>query len=151
MTWNYGGAPATSATDAARFWAGDTISTAQTTLQDGEVAYCVALEPNDARLAGALCCEALAAKYVRMANITVGEVSRANGDRYKAYQEQAEKLRDEAGRRALPSFGGQSVAEKNSLTQNPDAVKPPFGMGQFDNPLTTQFDNQPPDPGYPVV
>jgi hypothetical protein len=151
MTWVYGGDPQHSANDAARFWSGDTVSTASVTLQDGEVAYCVSMEPNDALLAGALCCDALAAKYVRMANITVGEVSRANGDRYKAFLEKATQLRNEAGKRALPFFGGQSQAGKQDLRDNTDAVKPPFGVGQFDNPLTTQFDNQPPDASWPVT
>ena len=151
MAWTYGGDPSTSTTDAARFWCGDTIATASVTLQDGEVAYCVAIEPNDARLAGALCCDAIAAKYARMANITVGEVSRANGDRYKAFRDRAQELRNEAGKMSLPVFGGQSIADKAILNSNPDAVPQRFGVGQFDNPLSRQFDNQPPDPGYPVT
>jgi hypothetical protein len=144
MAFTYTADPQHVARDAVRWWCGDTDSTVAQ-LQDSEVDYAISMQPSDARLAGALCCDALAAKYARRADITIGEVSKRFGDRAQVFRDQAAHLRAEVGKGAVPFFGGQSRSGKADLREDADAVQPPFGVGQFDNPLSRQFDGEAPD------
>src|SRR2546426_19332 len=122
MTATYTANPQTVPLDAVRWWCGDTDVSAAL-LQDTECTFAISMQPNDTRLAAALCCDALAGKYARRADITVGEVSKRNGAVAKSFRDQAEWLRDQAGKLALPFFGGQSQSAKDSLTQDTDAVQ----------------------------
>jgi len=149
MAFTYTGDPIHVFRDAVRWWCGDTDATAAL-CTDGEVDYAITLQPGDPRLAAALCLDAIAAKYARLADITVGEVSKRNGDRSKAFRENAQSLRNEAGKMAIPFFGGQTQSGKDALSEDSDAVQPPFQVHQFDNPLSRQFDGQAPDPNDPV-
>ena len=144
----YSGAPNGTNADTVRFYCGDTDNT-NLLLTDAEVTWSLVEKPN-ARLAAALCCDALGAKYARKADTTVGEISVSNGNRAQEFRDMASRLRAEAGQLAAPSFGGQSQSEKNGLAQNADAVQPPFSERQFDNPLSRQFDGQAYDPNDPA-
>lgn len=145
-TWNYSGDPNVSTRDAIRFWLGDTDVNNQL-LQDAEIAYLNTQQPNDPRLAAAAGCDTLAAKYSSKANFTVGQVSKQAGAIAKAFRDQAIWLRGEVAKTASPVAGGQSVADKITLSQNPDAVPPPFSVGQIDNPLASQLDGLNDDTG----
>ena len=135
MAFTYTGNPKSVPIDAVRFWCGDVDATTAE-LQDGEILYAISLEPNDARLAGAVCLDALANKYARRADFAAGYVRKMLGSRSDALRKRAMDLRNEAGKLAMPFFGGP-----------PDtgSPQPPFTMHQFDNELTTQFDQTSPD------
>ena len=73
----YLGTPATVPADAVRFFAGDTDNTALL-LTDAEVAWALA-QMSDPRLSAAMCLDALAAKFARKADFSIGEVSKRMG------------------------------------------------------------------------
>src|SRR5688500_9078920 len=102
--WTYSGDPATSDKDAVRFLVGDTDIGDQLA-SDEELAYALSRHP-DVRLASALVCDAIAAKFSRMADARVGDVSESASQRAAAYQTRADLLRTDAAMTALPSFGG---------------------------------------------
>lgn len=144
----YTGNPGSDSIDAVRFYCGDTDNT-NLLLTDTEITFS-STQMSDPRLAAAMCLDALSAKYAQRADITVGEVSKSWGDRSQAFHDRAETLRNEAGKLAVPFFGGQSHTDKEALDADTDATQPPARIGQFDNPLSRQFDQQAPDPYDPV-
>jgi hypothetical protein len=136
MAWNYTGNPADSDRDGVRFLVGDTCEDDQL-LQDEEIAYAVA-QQTTLELAAAYCLRALAAKFSRKVTHKIGDVSVNCSDLAKAYADRADEL-DPAGITkniplALPSFGGRSHDEKETLEDDEDAVQPSFSRGMNDIP-----------------
>jgi hypothetical protein len=136
VAWNYSGDPSAGDRDAVRFLVGDTCETDQL-LQDAEVEYAIAQQPSN-ELAAAYLLRALAAKFSRMVTNKVGDVSVNCSDLAKAYADRANEL-DPTGITkkvplALPSFGGRSLDEKETLAEDTDAVQPSFSRGMNDVP-----------------
>jgi hypothetical protein len=136
MAWNYTGNPADSDRDGVRFLVGDTCESDQL-LQDAEIEYAIA-QQSTLELAAAYCLRALAAKFSRMVTNKVGDVATNCSDLAKAYADRADEL-DPGGVTkglplALPSFGGRSLDEKETLDTDTDAVQPSFSRGMNDYP-----------------
>jgi len=132
MVWNYSGDPGSSDRDAIRFLIGDTDEL-DPLIQDEEIAW-VLLENPDVRLAGAVVLRALAAKLSRQGDKRVGEVSESASQMAEAFSARADELESQAMSLALPSFGGLSISEKETLDEDTDAVQPSFRIGQDDHP-----------------
>jgi len=144
IKWTYGGDPANSARDAARFHAGDTDRRSPK-LDDKEVDYALTQAPNP-KMAAALCLDALAARYSFQASFAVGEVSKELGEIADKLRARAVELRSEASKHnVLPFFGGLTKDGKNALDNRSGDVQPHFRMGQFDDPAAAQFDDGAPD------
>lgn len=135
MKWNYSGDPATSSLDETRFLIGDTDKE-RPQISDDEVFWAIQKSENDTTSAAVLLCQHLARKYSRLADCSVGDVSRSCSQVAKAYKDRADELSQDAEKigMALPSFGGLSNAEKQVLGENTDAVQPAFSVGMDDNP-----------------
>ncbi len=136
MAWNYTGDPASSDRDGVRFLVGDTCEDDQL-LQDKEIEYAIT-QQTTLELAAAYCLRALAAKFSRNVTNKIGDVSTNCSDLAKAYSDRADEL-DPSGLTksqplALPSFGGRSHDEKETLSEDTDAVQPSFSRGMNDYP-----------------
>ena len=126
---------------------GDTDSNDQQ-LQDEEI-YWVLTGASYPTLAGAACCDLLAAKYARQVNTENSALRVTAADRHKHYAALAKSLRV-FGPGDLPggegfgailggvSVGGASVADNEAVADNDDNVLPPFRIGQDDYPGTDQ-------------
>ena len=136
MTWNYSGDPAKNAKDEVRFLIGDTCESDKL-VQDEEIDFALGQFAETA-LASALVLRSLASKFSRMVTTKVGDVSRNCSDLAKAFAAQADVLDPDGqtigGKIVLPSFGGLSLAEKETLKENDDAVQPDFSRGMDDIP-----------------
>lgn len=141
--FTYNGDPTTSAVNLVRFYTGDTDRDLAE-LDDREIAFAITNQSNP-KLAAAELLDALATKYARKANITVGQVSKQMGTISDTLRKRAEDLRATAGNLALPFFGGLTKTGKNDLSARTDDVQPHFTIGQFDNPQASQFDGETPD------
>lgn len=139
MTWTYSGNPALSSSDQVRFELGDTDINDQQ-LQDEEIAYLLA-QHIDPWIAAAGGCDALARKYSRQAQKTVGKISIAANQRAAAYRQRAQELRQQSFRtNGLPGIGmgGTSFSEKQAFGANPDTIQPNFSIGMDDTTGTAQ-------------
>lgn len=133
MSWNYGGDPSASDKDYVRFLIGDTIP-ADELLQDEEINAVLVVQPN-VYLASAICCEAIAGKFSRLADTTVGKTSLSYSQKAKAYLELAKRLRIQYRLqfKAVPYAGGISKNDKKIDEDNSDRVKPFFERDLFTN------------------
>lgn len=133
MTWTYSGNPSASTRDEVRFLVGDT-DTADQLAQDEEIAYAVAQEAN-ARAAAARVARAIAAKFARKADKSVGDLRISYKQQYDNYIALADELtRDAAIYGAMPYAGGISESDKDSVEDDSDRVNPSFKRGMHDNP-----------------
>jgi hypothetical protein len=137
VTWNYSGDPADSDRDSVRFLVGDTCPE-EPLVQDEEIAYALSRFPK-VELASALVLRTLAAKLSRQVTSRVGEISENCSDLAKAYSDRAKELDPggivtSEGLLVLPSFGGLSLSEKETLDADTDAVQPAFRKGMNDIP-----------------
>ncbi len=137
MTWSYSGDPTSSPKDEVRFLAGDVLE-CEPLVQDEEIEYALT-RFSAPRLAAALVLRSLASRYARQASVRVGDVQLSGGGQITgAFKKRADEL-DPAGLTAgvafvLPSFGGLSISEKESLDADTDAVQPAFRKGMNDIP-----------------
>ena len=96
MAWSYGGQPDTDVTDEVHFLVGDTDET-DPLLQNEEIALLLALYPKPtdkpAYLAAAAGAEAIAAKFARKMNASVGPLSQQAEQQYLHYVQLAQQLR----------------------------------------------------------
>ena len=137
MTWTYGGDPSANNRDEVRFLSGDTDTTDQL-VTDEEIAYAVA-ETSDNKLAAAIICEALAAEFARYVDHVNGPAAEKASQRVKHYETKAAKLRRQAGGAAKPLFGGQSLADKDTLNSDTDVPQPFFYRSRTDSPGASSF------------
>lgn len=115
-------------TDQVRFLTGDTSNVSATELlADGEITWILTQETNVYR-AAAVAAEAIAAKFSRLADTSVGDVSVSNSQKYDHYMSLAKTLRAKAIRRggAAPFVGGLSVADRDTRLDDTDRVEPFF-------------------------
>lgn len=133
MTWTYTGDPSASNRDEVRFLCGDTISTDQLAT-DEEIAYAIASAGSNG-LAAAIVCEALAARFARFADVSVGAARESCSQKSRQFAEKAADLRRKYGALlALSRFGGQTISEKEAFAADTDAIQPSFQVGQQDSP-----------------
>jgi hypothetical protein len=137
MTWSYSGDPSSSTKDEVRFLSGCTDTTRQL-VQDEEVLYAIT-QYSEPKLAAASILRSLAAKFSRNNDYKVGDISESCSQSAKAFLDLANDL-DPSGVTsgatilALPSLGGLSKSEKETLDSNGDAVQPSFYRGMNDYP-----------------
>lgn len=136
MTWSYSGDPANSELDQVRFLVNDTDRDDQL-LQDEEIDWAIS-QQSTVTLAAALCLRALANRFSRMVTRKIGDLWVSCSDMAPAFAARAEEL-DPGGATsavplALPSFGGLSHDEKDTLDSDTDAVQPSFSRGMNDYP-----------------
>jgi hypothetical protein len=134
MSWTYSGRPDESDKDAVRIHCGDTQKE-RPLLSDGEIAYFLTTQPIVFK-AAAMACRAIAARFSAKADMSVGDVSRSCSQMADMYSKRAIELdNDPAGivPFVLPSFGGLSISEKETLTADTDAVQPDFQRGMYDD------------------
>lgn len=137
MTWTYSDAPATVPRDAVRVLIGDTDSTWQQPVSDAEIAYFLTKRNNVVEFAASDAAEKLAAYYARQADTQNGKMQVSASQRSKQFQQLAFGLKMRALSAAPPTAmhaGGLSLAEKQTLSQNTDAVPPAFAIGMDDEP-----------------
>lgn len=139
MAWTYGGDPAANDRDKIRFLVQDTDVVDQL-LSDEEIAWL--LTKNGVQESAAEAAEAIAAKFSRKADTTVGEVRVALGQRAEGYRKLAASLRARTGIEAEVYAGGLSRDEKTSDAEDTDLVQPTFTRGQMDNPLAPGQDQK---------
>lgn len=145
MTWTYSGDPATSARDSIRFLVGDTDTNDQL-ISDEEIAWTneqvagSATATTDLYTAAYRVMVAIASKFSRLANQSMGDMRVDLAQKADNARTQAEQLRQLAQRENLtpvPYAGGISVADKNVDRADSDRVGPFFTTGQFAN--TTDY------------
>lgn len=137
MAWTYGGDPSANDRDEVRFLVGDT-DTSDQLVNDAEIAYAVA-EEADNLMAAARIAKAIAAKFARLVDKSVGDLSISYNQRQEAFLNLASELETRSNRSgAAPYAGGISVSDKETVEDNTDRVEPSFKKGMNDNPGTTQ-------------
>lgn len=139
MTWTYSGNPASSTLDEVRFLSGDTLTTDQLVTNE-EIAWALTKFTNP-QIAAAACCRSIAAKFARQCDTKNASLSISASQRATAFLDLAKKLdplglSDSSPGEPYPYFGGLSHAEKDTLSQDVDAVQPSFKLGQDDFPGT---------------
>lgn len=95
MTWTYSGDPAASDLDFVRFEVGD-IETSEQLLQDEEINYCIN-STSTAKAAAAKAARAIAARFARQVDESVGDMRLALSQRVKHYLALAKDLEAKAG------------------------------------------------------
>lgn len=131
MTWTYSGDPSASNLDAVRFMTGDTDTTDQL-VTDGEINY--ALTAGGGVTAAAVTiCQAIAAKFSRQADKSVGDLRISLSQKAQAYLSMADKLEQKGSRLAIPFACGLSVDEKETSEADTSAVQPLFRRGMMND------------------
>tara|TARA_R110000744_G_scaffold42497_7_gene95931 strand:+ start:196 stop:657 length:462 start_codon:yes stop_codon:yes gene_type:complete len=141
MTWTYNGDPASSALSAIRFLIGDT-DTADQLVTDEEIAW-LNTESGDTPTsltalykASAAAARAIAAKFSRLADQSVGDLKVSMSQKAVGYDALARSLAAQAAADAgvpIPFAGGISVADKTNREADTDRVEPFFKTNQFSN------------------
>lgn len=132
----YSGDPASSDRDWVRFRIGDT-DTRDFLLGDDEIDAMLAEQSANRWLAAAECCEHIAARLAREADISTGgpgQQNRALSQRSVAYAKAAARLRLRASAQATPYCGGISIADKETERDDDDRPADVFAVDQFDHP-----------------
>lgn len=136
--WNYSGDPSEADRDVVRFLIGDVCSDDQQ-VGDKVIAWAIADQPS-LELAAAKILRGMAAEWSRVASTKVGDVAVTNAAAIaKGLAKRADELdplglTKGTGALVLPSFGGLSISEKESLSEDTDAVQPSFSKGMNDIP-----------------
>lgn len=149
MSWTYLGCPGTDTADerrdAVRLYVGDTDKDDQQ-VQDAEIDFALSEKDDEIYAASAMVCRILAGKYTRLVDISIDGVSTSYSDRADSYTALAEKYEQEAsltgGGLGSPYVGGVSKAERDSVDEETDRIKPAFERGQFDNPSKSDTDER---------
>jgi hypothetical protein len=134
MSWQYSVDPATSNNDAVRFLTGQTSSGDDVLLYDEEIAYSLTQTGSNVQYAAAMCCESMAAQYIRkMQQLGVGSYKEVWGDRVQSLRDQAKTLRQRALLEGVSPFaGGVSKADKRTREDDDDRVQPFARTGHMD-------------------
>jgi len=133
VTFTYN--PGSASLDDVRMLIGDTNPQAdeRLRLEDEEIARFLELE-GSLYLGAAAAAEALAAKFAREPEGSVGPNTIRPSSRSDQLRAVAGRLRARAGRAALSFAGGISKAQKETAESNTDRIKPAFTRGMMDNP-----------------
>jgi hypothetical protein len=133
MTWSYSGDPSASNKDEVRYLTGDTDTTDQL-VTDEEINYAISSEANNI-LAAARTAQAIASKFSRKADKSVGDLNITYSQQTKAYQDLEKKLREMAVKQgsATAYCGGISISDKQTVETDTDRTSPIFERGEFNN------------------
>lgn len=136
MAWTYSGNPASSDRNAVRFLSGDTIQTADATLQDEEIDFLLA-EWQNIYDAAAASCEARAAEYANKASGSkkVGDLSIAIDYEKSAngLLSMAARLHDQGARNDPPMPWTAAAALETAAQKEARVPTTEFFTGMFDN------------------
>ena len=139
MTWTYSGDPANNARDAIRFLTGDTDTNDQL-INDEEIAWTNNQVTGSNTALTALyevsyrVLLAIASKFSRLADQSVGDLSVSMSQKAQAARDQASELKALALREGsvpIPYLGGMSKSDKRIDADDSDMVQPSFRRGQF--------------------
>jgi hypothetical protein len=135
MAWNYSHNPSNSAKDEVRFLIGDT-NERDPLLHDEEILYLLKLYNQYPLNSAARGCEMIIAKFSRLADETVGSVS-------KSFRALMLDLRLRIGLEgAKPYAGGISALDKQANVEDSDKVKATFTKHQFENKQVAPWTSQ---------
>ena len=137
MAWTYSANPsAGNDLETVRFLSGDTESADQQ-MQDAEVNYLISLAGSgNVVQASIFCCQALASKYTRQANKTVGDLKIDMATIAKSYRDQAKSLEElltSGLGTPVPYAGGISISDAQSVEDDTDRTPNVFSVGLNDN------------------
>ncbi len=133
--WTYGYSPATSDIDKVRLLIGDTDASSKK-VYDSEIAWALTENNDNAYLAGADLCEALASKYLATpTSKSVGSLSISYKDEADKFFTKAKQLRDRhMNYSALtPFMGGKTISDKDARDSDPDVIHGEFDKGMHDD------------------
>lgn len=134
MAWSYSGDPSSSDLDSVRFLVGDTDINDQQ-LQDEEINYLLAQNGNNVYLSAAAAANAIAAKFARLVDKSVGDLKLNFSQRQAAYATLAKELEVKGAQRVgVPYAGGISLSDKDKDQEDTDLVQPTFKRDQFSFP-----------------
>jgi hypothetical protein len=135
VTWTYSD-PSANDRDKVRFKLGDT-DTSDELISDEEIAYLLTL--GTVQQAAAHGAEAIAARFARKADKTIGDLALKLSQKAEAYWKLAAALWEDAGGKLpslelVPYAGGISVSDKEAVEEDSDRVEPAFrrDVGFFD-------------------
>lgn len=114
-----------------RFLIGDTSSGTNNLLTDEEITGALTFYANN-RLAAAVCCESISARYAVEVDTQNGELSVKASQRSEAFAQLGARLRVEAYSETPIYVGGRSKDEKVDRADDSDLVQPMFQKGQDD-------------------
>lgn len=115
----------TAAKDQVRLMIGDT-DVSDALLQDEEIAFLLTQSASNVNAAAVRACEAVAAKFARLADTQVDDVRVSLSQRAKGYREMAATLRGQIATSVSLFAGGVSVSAKTSTEEDTDRVPPIF-------------------------
>jgi hypothetical protein len=106
--------------------------------QDEEILFALSQANNNIYYAAAWVCRTVAAKFSRMVDTTLdGALSAKYSTRSKQYQQLAAQVEAQGKKTSGKSLGvfggGYSSSSMQVANEDPDRVKPAFGIDQFDN------------------
>lgn len=133
MSWTYTAKPGVVALDTVRLLIGDTDECDQV-LQDEEILYYINEYqcPRTAAIESAL---AIAAKYSRLVDESVGQVRVSFSQRADHFYKLADRIKERQSIfGGIPIAGGLSISEKNTIESNHDRFRPGFTKDLHDNP-----------------
>ena len=133
-TWSYSGDPVNSPRDAVRFYISDTDEANQLIL-DPEIDFLLANYPSPL-FAAAQAARNLAGKFAKQAlSKRVGDLAITYANQATNYENLAASLEGQAARQGSTIYvGGVSRADMAAVAANPDKVKQPFRIKQFNIP-----------------
>lgn len=141
MAWSYSNNPASSEKDRVRFLIGDTMK-CDPLLEDEEIEYLLDLE-GELFKACALACEAIAAKFSRLASEKVGDISVSLNQKADAYHKLSAKFRSRASSIVSPYAGGISQTDKEHTQLDSDNTPEVFRRHMQEHVSETIENEQP--------
>lgn len=140
MSWSYNSSTlSTDFTMQIRLYIGD-VSSSDQLLQDEEIEYVETLTTG-LNLASAECCEMIAARWGRLADVDNEGLSVKASQRHDHYMAMAKDFRKQAKGYATIFVGGRSKATKESRASDSDYVEPWFRRGMDDFPGTVDSES----------
>lgn len=130
MTWTYGGDPTNSNRDAVRFLVGDTDTNDQL-ITDEEISYLLS-SWGGVFQAASKAARAIAAKFSRQVDKSVGDLKQSLSRRSENYLRLANSLEAQAAAGATRVYAGAiTISDKEAVEEDEDRVQPRFKRGQF--------------------
>jgi hypothetical protein len=138
MTWTFTSTdPGATTRDQIRLWIGDTDTTEQQ-LSDESISLAYTFAGSSILSGAVVGCEWLAAKYSRLADSSVSDLSISYSQLADHYATLGASLKRRIGNDFSPSAGGISIARVQSVNEDTDRVSPAFVRGMMDNPTASE-------------
>lgn len=102
-------------------------------LTDEQIDFALS-EEGSVRAAAALAADWCSAKFSRLADKSIGDLSISHGQKAKNYAALAARLRSTTAATALPYAGGISQSAKETREADTDRVRPSFTIDMLDTP-----------------